>query len=68
MVKDDVKLLEYFKKNNMSNYIKTKETPAWSEFKNNLSIVDGKVIDTNTGEIVDVVKVEEVPGSFDVKI
>ena len=68
MVKDDEKLLEYFKQNNMNEYIKTKETPAWAEFKKNLSIVDDKVIDTSTGEVVEVVKVEEISGSFDVKI
>lgn len=67
MVKDDEKLLEYFKQNNMSEYIKTKETPAWAEFKKNLSIVDDKVIDMSTGEVVEVVKVEETAGSFDVK-
>lgn len=67
MVKDDEKLLEYFKQNNMNEYIKTKETPAWNEFKKNLSIVDDKVIDTSTGEVVDVVKVEETAGSFEVK-
>ena len=67
MVKDDEKLLEYFKQNNMNEYIKTKETPAWAEFKKNLSIVDDKVIDTSTGEVVDVVKVEETAGSFEVK-
>lgn len=67
MVKDDEKLLEYFKQNNMNEYIKTKETPAWAEFKKNLSIVDDKVIDTSTGEVVEVVKVEETEGLFDVK-
>ena len=67
MVKDDEKLLEYFKQNNMNEYIKTKETPAWAEFKKNLSIVDDKVIDTSTGEVVEVVKVEETAGVFDVK-
>ena len=67
MVKDDEKLLEYFKQNNMNEYIKTKETPAWAEFKKNLSIVDDKVIDTSTGEVVEVVKVEEIAGVFDVK-
>lgn len=67
MVKDDAQLLEHFRQNGLQEYIKTKEEPAWGEYKKNLSIVDGKVIDTTTGEIVDVVKVEEVPGIFDVK-
>ena len=67
MVKEDVKLLEYFHQNGMEEYIKTEEKPAWGEFKKNLSIVDGKVVNTSTGEIVDAVKVEETAGSFEVK-
>lgn len=67
MIKDDVELVEYLHKNDMSEYIKTEEKPMWAEFKKNLSIVDGKVIDITTGEVVDVVKVEQVPESFDVK-
>lgn len=67
MVKDDAELVEYFRQNNMTEYIKTEEKPIWAEFKKNLAIVDGKVVDTTTGEVVDVVKVEDVPGTFDVK-
>ena len=67
MVKNDAELVEFFRQNDMTEYIKTKEEPKWAEFKKNLSIVDGKVIDTTTGEVVDVVGVEEVPGTFDVK-
>ena len=67
MVKDDAELVEYFHQNNMTEYIKTEEKPIWTEFKKNLSIVDGKVVDTTTGEVVDVVRVEDVPGTFDVK-
>ena len=67
MVKDDAKLLEYFHKNGMEEYIKTEEKPAWGEYKKKLSIVDGQVIDTVTGEVVDIVKVEETAGVFEVK-
>lgn len=67
MVKDDAALVEYFRQNNMPEYIKTEEKPKWAEFKKNLSIVDGKVVDTTTGEVVDVVSVEDVPSTFDVK-
>ena len=67
MVKDDAELVEYFRQNDMAEYIKVKEEPKWAEFKKNLTIVDGKVIDTTTGEVVDVVRVEDVPGTFDVK-
>lgn len=67
MVKDDAELLEYFHKNGMEEYIKTEEKPAWGEYKKKLSIVDGQVIDTVTGEVVEVVKVEETAGVFEVK-
>lgn len=68
MVKDDVKLLEYFHKNGMEEYIKTEEKPVWGEFKKTLSVINGEVIDTSTGEVVKAVKVEETAGVFDVKV
>ena len=68
MVKDDEELLKYLRSNNLNQYIKVKEEPAWVEFKKNLEIVDGVVINTLTGEVVEVVKVEEDAGSFEVKI
>lgn len=68
MVKDDDKLLEYFHSNGMEEFIKTKESPAWAEFKKQLEVIDGNVIDTATGDIIDAVKVEESAGIFDVKI
>lgn len=68
MVKDDAKLLEYFHKNGMEEYIKTEEKPVWGEFKKTLSVINGEVIDTSTGEVVKAVKVEETAGVFDVKV
>lgn len=68
MVKDDDKLLKYFHSNGMEEFIKTKERPAWEEFKKQLEVIDGNVVDTATGNIIDAVKVEESAGIFDVKI
>lgn len=68
MVKDDAKLLEYFHNNEMQEFIKTEEKPAWAEFKKNCAIVDGNVVDTSTGEIVTGVAVEDVPEQFDIKL
>ena len=67
MVKDDAQLLEYFRQNGLEEYIKTEEKPVWGEYKKNLAIVDGKVVDTTTGEVVEAVSIEEIPGSFEVK-
>lgn len=68
MVKDDDKLLEYFHSNGMKEFIKIKESPAWEEFKKQLEVIDGNVVDTATGDVIDAVKVEESAGIFDVKI
>ena len=67
MKADDAELLEHFRKNGLQEYIKIEEKPMWGEYKQNLSIVDGKVIDITTGEIVDAVKVEETAGVFKIK-
>ena len=40
----------------------------WCELKKRLSIVDGKVIDTETGEFVEAVTVEAVPPKFLVEV
>ena len=68
IVKNDEKLVEYFKRNNMTDFIKVEEKPQWNEYKKNLSIVEDKVIDTTTGEVVDVLEIEEEAGSFEVKL
>ena len=68
MVKDDEKLIEYFRSNDMEEFIKTKESPAWGEFEKQLQIIDGNVVDTATGDVIDAVRVEETAGIFDVKI
>lgn len=67
-VKDDSKLIEYFHDNNMNEYIKVKEEPAWAEYKKNCSIIDGNVVDSVTGEIVAGVSVEDVPEQFEIKL
>lgn len=68
LVKSDESLLAYLKENNMTEFVKTKEEPVWNEFKKNLEIIDGVVVNTVTGEVVEVVKVEEEAGSFEVKV
>lgn len=40
----------------------------WGELKKRLQIVDGKVIDTETGEFVEAVAVEAVPPKFIVEV
>lgn len=64
------KLLEYVKANNMPEFVKVKEDVDWATYKKECEIVDGKVVNTQTGDVLpeDIISVEDVPGEFDVKI
>lgn len=68
MVKNDEKLAEFLE-GYAPEYIEVVKKPKWGEFKKELSIQDGKVINNQTGEVVpdDVVSLEDAPGEFDVK-
>lgn len=68
MQQDDEKLLEYLKASGNADMIKTTEKPMWGEFKKNLQIVDGVVVDKNSGEIVEGVAVIEKPDTFSVDV
>ena len=65
---DDALLLEYLKASGQTDLIKTEESPRWGEFKKRLAAVDGQVIDTTTGEIVEGVMIEEKPDVFTVDV
>ncbi len=69
MSPDKDKLLAYVKANNMPEFVKVKEEVDWAGYKKECEIVDGKVVNTQTGDLLpeDVITVEEVPGQFDVK-
>lgn len=66
---NDEKLLSYLEENDGEIYIKLKKSVDWAEFKKNLVIQDGKVIDKELGTVMDndVCSVEDVPASFDIK-
>lgn len=64
---NDDNLLCYLHANNSEEFIKTKESVDWAEFKKHLTIVDGKVVDTDLGIEVEACSVEDVPASFDIK-
>lgn len=49
-------------------FVVQKSDVQWGELKKRLSIVDGKVIDTETGEFVEAVAVEAVPPKFIVEV
>lgn len=62
---DDEKLIEWLAE---TEYVETKKSLKWGEYKKNLTVNDdGVVIDTETGEVVEACTVEEVPASFSIK-
>ena len=63
-IRDEDKLLQYFKNNNYSEFIKTIEMTVWGEFKNNAEITGNQILDKRTGEIVDGVTVEDGGHAF----
>lgn len=50
---DDDKLLEFLKASGNLEYIETEEKPRWGDYKKRLEIMDGSVVDKETGEIVE---------------
>ena len=50
------------------DFTERKPTLKWGELKKRLRIVDGKAIDTETGEIVQGVSIEAVPPKFIVEV
>lgn len=61
---DDEKLIEYL---DGTEYVETKKSLKWGEYKKVLAISYGEVINSETGEVIQACTVEDVPGSFDVK-
>ena len=69
MVPDKDKLLVYVKEHNMPEFVKVKEEVDWATYKKECEIADGKAVNVQTGELLpeDIITVEDVPGSFDIK-
>lgn len=61
---DDEKLLELL---DGTEFVETKKSLKWGEYKKVLTISDNEVIDSETGEIVEACTIEDVPGSFTIK-
>lgn len=70
IVPDDNKLLDYLDKESYKDYIKTKCSPDWAGFKKILEIQNGDVINKETGEVInpEIIAIEDVPASFDIKL
>lgn len=68
--RDEVKLVQWFKDNDMKEFIKTEivVTPKWGEFKEQTQTVGKQVIHTETGLIVEGVEVVEKDPEFKVEV
>ena len=64
---DDNALVTWLKESGHEDMIKVKTEPNWSEVKKFLDVIDGKVIDTTSGEVVTACGVELVPEHFEVR-
>ena len=68
MEPDNEKLLEYLRESNNEDYLQLTPKPMWGEFKKRLAIQGEVVIDTETGEVVECVTVNQNPDTFVVDI
>ena len=64
IIHDDEKLIEFL---DGTEFVETKKSLKWGEYKKCLGIEGDQVIDLDTGEIVEACTVEEVPASFNIK-
>ena len=59
--------LLFYLEESQPELIEVVKKPLWAEFKKNLVINDGQVVDMATGEVLGFIKAEEEPGKFDIK-
>lgn len=67
IIKNDEELVNYLEKEGLDEFVKISKSPDWAGFKKLVKIIDNNVVDSETGEIVPALKVEDVPASFDIK-
>lgn len=67
-VQDDEALVAFLKASSRTAYVKVVEKPNWAEYKKAIVLVGGKVVDAETGEIVQGVTVQPNPPVFLVKL
>lgn len=65
---DDETLLRFLKESGDTEYIKVTEKVAWGDLKKALTMVDGAVVNKETGEVVEGVTIIEKPEQFEIKL
>jgi hypothetical protein len=67
-IKDENVLVEWLKTSNKHSLIKVKETADWINLKRTVDVVEDKLVDTETGEILQGVTVVEREDKFEVVV
>ncbi|TFJ92170.1 host-nuclease inhibitor Gam family protein [Lentibacillus salicampi] len=65
---DDNTVIQSLKDAGMTDYIKVKESPSKSDIKKAFEVIDGQVVDADTGQIIDGITVAEQNEEFEVKV
>ncbi|GEN87212.1 host-nuclease inhibitor Gam family protein [Oceanobacillus sojae] len=65
---DDKAIVEYLKNNERTDLIRVKEEPSISDIKKEFVINEDKLIDPDTGEVIDGVTVEHLEDEFKVEV
>lgn len=66
-VVNDEQLVEWLAASGMTDYIKTKKTPAWGDLKKLLDFSGDVPVVKETGEVVEGVTFEDIPETFEIK-
>ena len=64
---DEEKLLKWCADNDPV-LIKVVTSPKWADIKKRLTVIEGKIVDSDTGLFVDGVELEDKPSEFKVKV
>lgn len=65
---NEEQLVEWLAANDMTDYIKTKQSPAWGDLKKSLDLSGDVPVVKETGEVVEGVTLEDVPETFEIKL
>lgn len=65
---DDDKVVETLEKANLTDFIKVKKVPSRADIKKAFDVNDGKVVNPDTGEIIEGITIEKQEDNFNVVV
>lgn len=65
---DDEKIVQALKDSNLKDFINVQESPKKADIKKAFDVIDGKVVNPDTGEILKGITIEERPDDFNVAV